>query len=541
MKSKDCYKKLVVSVVALLVICVLGGPAVFAQSKAIDADPDDWCFGQASVSRVEDSSTTLSCGVCQGTSNEACFVSSDCPAAQACINPGSVSELLFWDARTDGAVNDLATVALAEDNTNLYIIAELWVDPDPVSLPFGELAIDFQAGGGNDLWDPGSPLTGTPPDQIKAPGQCSVSTDRACTRDEDCWFCQDSFEPPACCEIGTCPPTDICRLRSQGSGCDAGDVADTTQTCQNLGQVPTNDIGTFSSPAVEADLLLLFDFSIWLASGGASPSVELREWNGAGWGFVPDKCSITNLPCTAHADCPDVGGTPQVCSTRFLPVVNPGASGGSGGPPGAVEVAVPWSAFGCTGCPGACSCPGFGPGQDYAYTLVISRGEFVGDFVPRGEIEDIFSEPVAGTSTRTTDSCPGTGAANTLCEISDTSTDSFIPAAVAAPGGRVNSLTMNKAGNTVTLNWAASCSSLDNDYEVYEGTQASLNSGVYDHASVTCSTGGATTWTFGSPGGSYYLVVPTDGSIEGSYGKDSSNMERPTGTSQCTAQSLGGC
>jgi hypothetical protein len=532
MKSKDCFRGLLVSVVALLVMCVLGSPAVLAQSKTIDADAPDWCFGQASVSRVEDSAATLTCGQCQGLANEACSVSSDCPGGQACINPGVNSELLFWDARTDGAVNDLATVAVAEDNTNLYIYAELWVDPDPVSLPFGQLAIDFQPGGGNDLWDP----LGT----IKAPGQCSVSTDRACTRDEDCWFCQDSFEPPSCCEIGTCPPTDICRLRAQGSGCDAGDTADTTQTCQSLGQVATTDIGTFSSPGVEADLMLLFDFSIWLGSGGASPSVELREWNGAGWGLVPDACSSTLLPCTQNSDCPPVGETPQVCTTRFLPVVDPGAIGGSGGPPGAVELAVPWSAFGCTGCPSSCSCPGFGPGQDFAYTLTISRGEFVFDFAPRGEMEDIFSEAVAGASTRTTDSCPGTGIGTTLCELNDTSTDSFIPAAAAAPGGRVDALTVNKAGNSVTLNWGASCSSLDTDYEVYEGTLASLGTGVYDHSSVTCGTGG-TTHSFPSPGGSYYLVVPTDGSIEGSYGKDSSGVERPTGTSQCLGQALGNC
>ena len=44
----------------------------------------------------------------------------------------------------NGAVNDLATVAITQDNTNLYIAAELWVDPDPVSLPFGEVGIDFR-------------------------------------------------------------------------------------------------------------------------------------------------------------------------------------------------------------------------------------------------------------------------------------------------------------------------------------------------------------------------------------------------------------
>jgi hypothetical protein len=157
-------------------------------------------------------------------------------------------------------------------------------------------------------------------------------------------------------------------------------------------------------------------------------------------------------------------------------------------------------------------------------------------------MEDVMSEAVAGTTTRTSNSCPGTGIGTTACEIGDASTDSFITGAPAAPGGRINTLTVAKgAGNVVTLNWNASCSPLDNDYEVYEGTLTSVLSGVYDHAIVTCTTGGLTTWAFGSPVGSYYLVVPTDGSTEGSYGRDSTPAERPAGASQCTAQNLGNC
>jgi len=401
-----------------------------------------------------------------------------------------------------------------------------------VTLPFGQLAIDFQPGGSNELWDPGS--------SIKAPGNCSVSTDRACTKDSDCHFCLDSFEPPACCEIGTCPPIDICRLRACGSGCDVGDTCVTSETCQNLGTTPTNNIGSFSSPSVAADYMVLFDFSVWLASGGAQPSAALRKWDGATWARIPAKCSITSLGCSVDADCPPIAGSSQVCASRFFPTVNPGASGGSGGPPGGIEVAIPWSAFGCTGCPGSCSCPDFGPGQDFAYTLVISRGEFVGDFVPRGEIEDVMSEAVGGLTTRTTDSCPGTGIGTTACEIADTSIDSFIPAGAAVPGGRISDLTLDKSGASVTLAWNGSCSSADSDYEIYAGTLASLSTGVYDHASVTCSTGG-TSSTFASPDGSYYLVVPTDGAIEGSYGTDSTPAERPTGGSQCKGQALGNC
>jgi hypothetical protein len=41
---------------------------------------------------------------------------------------------------------------MTSDGTNLYVGAELWVDPDPASLPFGEIALD---------WKPAAPPNGT--------------------------------------------------------------------------------------------------------------------------------------------------------------------------------------------------------------------------------------------------------------------------------------------------------------------------------------------------------------------------------------------
>ena len=93
----------------------------------------------------------------------------------------------------------------------------------------------------------------------------------------------------------------------------------------------------------------------------------------------------------------DVGGVWTNLATA-APAVNPGASGGSGGPPGSVEVAIPWTAF---------VVAPFGPGDDFRFTMLINRGNLSLDFVPDGAIEDLMSEPVAGTTTTTTNSCPG--------------------------------------------------------------------------------------------------------------------------------------
>jgi hypothetical protein len=90
-----------------------------------------------------------------------------------------------------------------------------------------------------------------------------------------------------------------------------------------------------------------------------------------------------------------------------------GASGGSGGPPGSVEVAIPWSSF---------AGMGFGPGVPFRFTMTIARGNLafpVGgqDFTPDGAVEDLMSEAVAMTTTTTTTGCPGMGVNTTFCEL----------------------------------------------------------------------------------------------------------------------------
>src|SRR5262249_16993642 len=76
----------------------------------------------------------------------------------------------------------------------------------------------------------------------------------------------------------------------------------------------------------------------------------------------------------------------------------------------------------------------------------------------------------------------------------------------------------------------ASCRPEDSDYEVYEGVLGQFTS----HAPRLCTTSGSTTVTLMPSGGStYYLIVPVNGVLEGSYGRDSQGMERPPGASAC--------
>lgn len=113
--------------------------------------------------------------------------------------------------------------------------------------------------------------------------------------------------------------------------------------------------------------------------------------------------------------------------------------------------------------------------------------------------------------------------------------------AVAAGGldaSGVGSLVLARSGDDVTLSWGDSCAVDDTDWEVYEGRIGTW--GI--HAARLCSTGGATTATL-TPGGDamYYLVVPTNGGAEGSYGRSSDGLERPPGSPACYAQNTAAC
>jgi hypothetical protein len=519
--------------VAVTVLALFGHSFAHAHTPVVDSALTDWCVGATSNTapgggRVEDRAVTLTCGNCSVNTTRACVLNTDCPAGQTCVNLTSKVETAFWDNRTDGAVNDLGTVVMTQNATNLYIGAELWVDPDPQSLPFGMIAIDFRPGGVGEWHDPNGLLV--------QPGRCSVSTSRACTTNADCHFCNVSDEPTGGCSVTTtkscvtnaqCPVGETCihRLRACGSACDVGDTCNQTQTCTNLGAGGLKRaIGFGSSPGAQADFLVVFDFSLWLI--GAGDAVQLMRPRTPA--DPPDPTTpwiVVSGPAACAAD-----GDPN-CD--FAPAVNPGASGGSGGPPGSVEVAIPWAAIAGSG---------LGPNVPFRYTMTIARGTLSLDFKPDGAHEDLLSESVAGASTTTTNSCPGMGVTTTFCELANGSSDAFLPRTPPlqheTPGGRVSALTVSKgAGGTLNLGWGPSCAAGDTDYGVYQGTIGSW----YSHAALTCSTGGTTANFLPGAGNRYYLVVPHDASVEGSYGKDDNGLERPTGASACEPQVLGTC
>ncbi len=499
-------------------IPLLMGPQVPAHSPTVDSLLDDWCVGALSniEGRIEDHAMQLSCGHCSVSTNLACEYDTDC-FDETCVNLGSKNEIAWWDNRTDAAVNDLATVAVTWDNSNLYFAVLFWNDPDPLSLPFLQIAIDYDSGG-VDLWH-------DPLGSMVQPGTCSASTDRHCTTDEDCFFCRLSTEPA--------PST---RVRPCGSGCDPdiGDVCEMSQTCVAIGASPINGLGVDAGPPSAAEHLVLFDLGLWLI--GAGDAMLLME---------PGVSIDPSSPWDPVTGCPpDYAGDNTYCD--FPIVVNPGTAGGPGGPPGSLEVQIPWEAFGCTGCPAACSCPGFGPGVPFRFTMTVVRGAFTLDYRPAGAHEDEISEAVGGTTTTSRDDCAGFGIGNTDCEIADGTTDGYVPRSTAlphesVPGGRTIGLSVNKAGgNAYTLEWFGSCSAGDDDYEIYQGAIGSWTS--HEPILGGCSTGGATAANIPDPGfNAYYLVVPTDGLTEGSYGEHTVTGERPVSTLQCRPQGLGNC
>jgi hypothetical protein len=89
----------------------------------------------------------------------------------------------------------------------------------------------------------------------------------------------------------------------------------------------------------------------------------------------------------------------------------------------------------------------------------------------------------------------------------------------------------------VRLTWGPSCRGADNDYAVYEGELGDPLS----LARVSCSTGGELEYVFQplQRRGSWFIVVPTDGVTEGSYGDTSEGVERVPSSTACWPQQLG--
>jgi hypothetical protein len=102
------------------------------------------------------------------------------------------------------------------------------------------------------------------------------------------------------------------------------------------------------------------------------------------------------------------------------------------------------------------------------------------------------------------------------------------------PGAVSDTLTVSKSGTSPRLSWQApggSCAGTA--YGIYRGTFPVF---PYNHESLDCTVTGLTYLDFTSGNNQYYLVVPHNASLEGSYGKSREGpvlTERPAGSSAC--------
>ena len=111
-----------------------------------------------------------------------------------------------------------------------------------------------------------------------------------------------------------------------------------------------------------------------------------------------------------------------------------------------------------------------------------------------------------------------------------------VPGGVGAPASPV---TVDLGtGGTLRLAWSPTCLPTDGDYAVYEGTIGNFTS----HVPLLCSTSGATFATIvPGAGNTYYLIVPRSGAVEGSYGRDSTSLERPPSAAACFPRAMISC
>jgi hypothetical protein len=102
----------------------------------------------------------------------------------------------------------------------------------------------------------------------------------------------------------------------------------------------------------------------------------------------------------------------------------------------------------------------------------------------------------------------------------------FLPDPGEVPTIRVNK-SMLVPGN-LSISWAASSSAGAEDYGIYEGRMGLW----YSHTAIDCSDSGADRVEEVMPGAGnrYYVVVALNPDLEGSYGRDSSGIERPQGS-----------
>ena len=109
----------------------------------------------------------------------------------------------------------------------------------------------------------------------------------------------------------------------------------------------------------------------------------------------------------------------------------------------------------------------------------------------------------------------------------DMGSDSAQAAVVPPTPGEANAMTVTShdpGGGTVTVAYDAACGATD--HTVFYGNLSDLPAGAYGGSSCGHGTGGSATFSPG-PGDVFWIVVASDGAVEGSYGRGSDGLERP--------------
>ena len=166
--------------------------------------------------------------------------------------------------------------------------------------------------------------------------------------------------------------------------------------------------------------------------------------------------------------------------------------------------------------------PGYLPGVGDEFTVLLSPGIL-------GPFEQVSGEDIAGTL-NSFDVIYNPGSV----VLAVRGPAGAVPDGLWVPGAQ---LTVEHVGADIKLTWDNSCTG-ERDYEIYEGGFGDFASHFY----LFCTTDAQTTKTF-TPGSGdhYYLVVPTTGFREGSYGRDSIGVERPPGIRSCLEQAFAVC
>jgi len=106
----------------------------------------------------------------------------------------------------------------------------------------------------------------------------------------------------------------------------------------------------------------------------------------------------------------------------------------------------------------------------------------------------------------------------------------------AGIGGQPLLIEKAESCTDLILTWDDSCLSADDDFTIYAGTIGDFST----YSPLVCSTGGTSSETFTPPDGvsQFYLVVPQNGLVEGSYGRDDTGAERAPSANACLPQTI---